>query len=569
MLSFPRVYTRFISALTFCTPFAASLAACDSNVEEKLALARLAQSCLVNSDCAAPLVCAFEACHAECESSRDCDPGARCVAAARPYKVCQLEEERVCERTSDCAEGLVCGVDDECRDQCLTGNDCVEGQRCVSGTCADTSELDASGQLEPAAGQEHGREGSPCVYVSDCSAALLCRSQACLPQCKADKDCPEHQLCQETRCVPDGSQPIACQYNSDCETERGERCLAGNCLCACAEDRDCPSGQSCDGCGCIPAPTAAQSCVYNSDCDEPGQLCQNRTCACECQADADCGEEERCDGCGCVDERTPLNGIVTGNVIIESSLQLGLYRGVTEIHGDLIMSSSAIADLGDTFDQLRFVEGQVSFYDNQQLAHISFPALERASQFSVSYAINATRVELPLLISAYLNLSGLQKLETLRLDSFQTGSFQVYGPGRLTSLSLPAAKELATFELTEALLLTELNLPELTNVRERFNFGSSVNNALAKLDAPKLKVIGEAQTAQVRIDHTQLVNLDGFGAPGWKIYVNSLEISNNSALDSCKISAFIDRFKLGGFTASASAYQNLTCAVCDGAVCKD
>ena len=78
----------------------ASQVGCDSNVDEKIAVARLAESCLVNSDCSAPLVCAFEACHAECETSRDCEPGARCVAAARPFKVCQLEEERVCARTA-------------------------------------------------------------------------------------------------------------------------------------------------------------------------------------------------------------------------------------------------------------------------------------------------------------------------------------------------------------------------------------------------------------------------------------------------------------------------------------
>ncbi|HVJ16121.1 MAG TPA: hypothetical protein VM686_11850, partial [Polyangiaceae bacterium] len=200
---------------------------CNSGVDEDIILAGLAQDCLVNSDCNSPLVCAFQTCHQECESSRDCEDGARCVGAARPYKVCQLEEERSCRRPSDCVEGLVCGDDGECRDSCQTVNDCVEGQLCVSGTCADSDELDETGQLPLASGVTRGAEGSTCVYVSDCNAALLCRSQVCLSECKADKDCGAGRVCQEGRCQLDGSLPSACSYHSECDVERGERCSSG------------------------------------------------------------------------------------------------------------------------------------------------------------------------------------------------------------------------------------------------------------------------------------------------------------------------------------------------------
>ena len=71
-------------------------------------LAKLAEGCLINSDCNAPLVCAFQRCHNACESTRDCPPGLRCVASDGPLHVCQLEEERICLYNSDCPEGQVC-----------------------------------------------------------------------------------------------------------------------------------------------------------------------------------------------------------------------------------------------------------------------------------------------------------------------------------------------------------------------------------------------------------------------------------------------------------------------------
>ncbi len=107
---------------------------CTSNTEERIALAKLASSCLINSDCESPMVCAFKSCHVECTTSRDCEDGARCIAAERPFRVCQLETERDCSTNADCPTPLVCGVDGECRDGCASARDCIEGQLCASGT---------------------------------------------------------------------------------------------------------------------------------------------------------------------------------------------------------------------------------------------------------------------------------------------------------------------------------------------------------------------------------------------------------------------------------------------------
>src|SRR5882672_4701431 len=90
--------------------------ACSSDTAPK----RLAEGCLINSDCSSPLVCAFRKCHTACVTSHDCQPGERCVASDRPFHVCQLELEKNCTRNSDCPPTEVCGVDLECRNQCVT-----------------------------------------------------------------------------------------------------------------------------------------------------------------------------------------------------------------------------------------------------------------------------------------------------------------------------------------------------------------------------------------------------------------------------------------------------------------
>ncbi len=566
-----RAYLRALFAVAASAPLLSALPGCDSNVAEKIALAQLAQSCLVNSDCNAPLVCAFEACHAECESSRDCDAGARCVAAARPYKVCQLEEERACERGTDCPEGLVCGVDGECRDQCLTVNDCVEGQLCVSGTCADTSELTDAGQLTPAPGKEVGAEGAPCVYVSDCSGALLCRGQACLAECKADRDCDAGEICQDTRCVPDGSQPLACSYHSDCDTEHGQRCLGGGCRCMCAEDRDCAVGQTCDGCGCVSAPDAPKDCVYASDCDVSGQICKNRVCACECKADADCGDEQRCDGCGCVSASSPVKGIVLGTVTIDSSLQLPQYRGVTEIYGDLFINDTSIADLGDTFAELRKVVGTIQIYQSLQLTRITMPKLESAGHFYLDYAGKVEAIELPRFKSGRIDLGGTQELRTLNLESWESGAFGGYNLGHLQVLSLPSVVELGSFSIGNSLELTSIQMPKLQKVAGTFSITADSPSVLSSLEAPELAVLGEGVSAgYMQLSFTNLTTFQSFGKkPEWKVDATNLFLSTNPLLGSCAVEAFKTRLVAGGFTGTVSNQAGgPNCGVaCNGDTC--
>jgi hypothetical protein len=212
-------------------------------------LAELSQGCLVNSDCNDPLVCAFRKCHNACTTTRDCSPGLRCVASDRPYHVCQLNEEKKCSYNSDCPKGQVCAADAQCRDQCQGDADCLAEQTCVSGACAEHSELNDAGMLPVVTKDAGPSNGQPCVYNSQCPASLVCRNNLCQVECLATVDCTEGRQCIDNKCqVPvcpeaDPGAPVACAFSSDCPTPLV--CRSGTCTCECRQAADCPSGYDC------------------------------------------------------------------------------------------------------------------------------------------------------------------------------------------------------------------------------------------------------------------------------------------------------------------------------------
>src|SRR5437899_7834166 len=101
--------------------------------------------------------------------------------------------------------GQVCAVDGQCRDQCTTARDCLAGQQCVTGTCADDTELLPDGGLPRA---NDASSGDPCAYNSDCPEGLFCRGGTCADECKHDVDCAAGLACTGGRCVRgDGGGP--------------------------------------------------------------------------------------------------------------------------------------------------------------------------------------------------------------------------------------------------------------------------------------------------------------------------------------------------------------------------
>ena len=197
---------RTVRFLTLSSGLALSLV-CWLGCADEEPLRELKDGCALTSECKDPLVCAFKKCHVECKSSKDCPANARCVEAAKPYFVCQLEEDALCVRNSDCAGDQVCSRDGQCRDQCASTRDCLPDQTCVDSVCADARELDAQGAL-PVANGTTAPEGVACVRASDCPGDLVCKNGVCTAECVEDKDCYSSWSCRPIteggagRCIP-------------------------------------------------------------------------------------------------------------------------------------------------------------------------------------------------------------------------------------------------------------------------------------------------------------------------------------------------------------------------------
>ncbi|MBK7586196.1 MAG: hypothetical protein IPI67_39180 [Myxococcales bacterium] len=329
--------------------------ACSSDDAGELRRAKLAEGCLVNSDCSQtpePLVCAFQRCHVKCNTDADCEKGLRCMLADKPVHVCQLPDELPsppCKYSSECPGEQVCGVDGECRDACKTDKDCVSQQLCVSSTCASKEEL-TNGQLEPQPGVDGGTK--ECEYNSECPADQVCRPQGtCGLECKGVKDCATGQNCVGSKCVskggpatlPDhcknalkdgdesgidcGGSCYPCPTGGDCTKK--EDCTSQSCAASKCQEPTCgdgvrngsETGTDCGGPSCTACP-AAQTCNVPADCS--AGICKSGTCVdASCadgqqngdETDIDCGGGTcpACDGAnkGCVIGGDCTSGVCT------------------------------------------------------------------------------------------------------------------------------------------------------------------------------------------------------------------------------------------------------------------
>ena len=273
---------------------------------DALRRAKLAEGCVINSDCGQkpdPLICAFRLCHVQCNTSADCDKDLRCVLGTKPEHVCLLPDEQTCKSSASCPEELACGPDGECRDKCSSDNDCVLGQICTQGLCADKVEL-VNGKLPSKlgdGGQDSAPPGTSCSYSSECPGNQICKSGSCVLQCLGNKDCSPGTSCVGNVCgagwPADASadSPVQtgapCKLNSDCTAPL--ICSVGSCELECKTAVDCPPGKQCIGNRCLfEAPVGAppgygQACALTSQC--PGGLyCISGACVFECVNNLDC-----------------------------------------------------------------------------------------------------------------------------------------------------------------------------------------------------------------------------------------------------------------------------------------
>jgi hypothetical protein len=117
----------------------------------------------------------------------------------------------------------------------------------VSGVCADTAELNTSGQL-PQLAPDSGVKvavGDSCILNSDCEGALVCVMGTCHDACHASMDCPIGQSCVKA------NDATICQLPAEADCSR-TNCGAGfvcasdlRCRAGCQSAPDCASGQVC------------------------------------------------------------------------------------------------------------------------------------------------------------------------------------------------------------------------------------------------------------------------------------------------------------------------------------
>jgi hypothetical protein len=153
---------------------------CSDGSEERLTAVKLAGQCALDSECEPPLVCAFERCHWECKTDRDCreknDKNAgRCVKTdgADGPGVCQLADEAACDSNADCRPGpQVCASDRQCRDVCSAVEPCSFADLVCSagGFCARAQEVGTDGRLDA---EDDSRGGSGSVAAGGATSGVV------------------------------------------------------------------------------------------------------------------------------------------------------------------------------------------------------------------------------------------------------------------------------------------------------------------------------------------------------------------------------------------------------------
>ncbi|RYZ02774.1 MAG: hypothetical protein EOO73_30385 [Myxococcales bacterium] len=493
-------FTRAAYALAGMLVGASALPGCQTDADERVALAGLSSVCRINSDCSELLACVFERCHEECTSSRDCERGSRCMRTSQGRNVCQLPDESACSDELPCPGDQVCGADAQCRDGCRSDDECVSEQVCSRATCADPVELDKGGVLPPAPGPQ--ATPVPCGFDSDCPLPLVCSSGTCRPECARDEDCAAGERCEDASCV---ASP-----------------LPGSCL----RSSDCGEGDVCKGGRCEPA-AAPSACDFDSDCGVDGQHCESGTCRCECATDAECGPTQRCEGaCQCAPNR-----VIDGDVTISNDRELAALSDVVEITGQLTIDSyrygvmrlphlrkanrvaaagrnttvvfEALEEVPESFscymdcriEALRVV-GELTF-SSPAAGELNLPALEAAGSFYFKDSPYMTGLRVPRLATAKeLLLHGLPALtfvEAPRLKTVET--VNVSATERLRDLSLPLAEPTVYLYISASSGLRSVSLPRARSLDEKLLILN--NYQLRSVDLRGLELVREVEVSQL------------------------------------------------------------------------
>ncbi len=308
------------------------------SINDEAPIRAVGDGCFLASDCVDPLVCAFQRCHSQCSSSKDCPAGQSCVGSNYPkLGICLIGDENVCTRNSDCDAPLVCSSRrSKCEHECVGDRDCLASQVCNGGSCAEPEAISDAGPSDAGATGEH------CTYAHECNAPLRCISGICAPECSIDRDCRLGEICEGTVCrassgsdaspdttVPDTSSPDTTPVDStlvdtspdsstdsstDSSADSGVDTFLGFDVAdapdglgaSCTYDSQCPHSLVCRGGKCIPECLTKVDCAAGLDCVDSrcvtaSDACVPRTCSglgLECDTVSDgCGKTLYCGSC--------------------------------------------------------------------------------------------------------------------------------------------------------------------------------------------------------------------------------------------------------------------------------
>ncbi len=220
----------------------------------------------------------------ECRSDRDCPGGEQCISNA-------------------CYDGTAGPLTCTCRDECGTGEACVQGE-CTTplSVCTDTCECPMGSVCE---GNRCVAGVDPCQGIT-CEAGQTCEEGLCVGGTACDPACADGSECVDGSCVPttvEGGICTDCTDDSDCGGEMDACLVLGDvtaCGRSCSDENACPTGFTClagnsrTGNQCYPAGGTCGGCLVTG-CGT-GAFCNPTTTNCETFADtcASCAGDLQC-----------------------------------------------------------------------------------------------------------------------------------------------------------------------------------------------------------------------------------------------------------------------------------
>ncbi len=154
-----------------------------------------------------------------------------------------------CRDIADCEKGSVC-YNGACRQLCISGADCPEGEGCSFGICGE------------------------CSAPEHCAGSFACLDGECLTSCAGNADCSDGTFCNGA-----GACEEVLPIGDICDAD--DSCDSGNCL----EQQCCPAGCafSCDGEQCTSP--LGQGCSSGVECESG--FCADGVC-CDSACDGEC-----------------------------------------------------------------------------------------------------------------------------------------------------------------------------------------------------------------------------------------------------------------------------------------